>query len=372
MERLILIFLFIILLFINFKISYAKSISLDLTNVTFQQILQILSNKYNYNFILDTQILSNKSYYIKINNINLETFLKYLLKDSSYTYKINNNTIFIYKKNKKEKLCKIVYTFQHISPEKLKFPKEFKISYLGNNKVYIKLPCKDVNKTLTFLKFLDKNPRQFKVNVVFFSINNLKSLGKIFNLDVGRKHFNLQIDQGITVGFSSSVSLDYILTKLSYLEKLGKSKIYSSQNLILVDGENGSFSQDFVLDYMYKNIDGNTKLKTYRLPLRLNLKINSYKNAYKVNILFTKSNLDDLSDNYISYYTSTLKSTFFLSPHQTLLIGGFEIKEENQENYKNGLSKIPVLGNLFKNNSSSSLQKKLFILIKIKDFSLSN
>ncbi|HIP93636.1 MAG TPA: hypothetical protein EYH39_04430 [Desulfurobacteriaceae bacterium] len=362
------IFLFLLLFFI--KIAYSKSISLDLTNATFSQVLQILSKKYNYNFILDSQILSNKSYYLKVENISLNTLLNYLLKDSPYTYQIINNTIFLYKKKGKvEKLCKIAYTFQYISPEKIKFPKDFKISYLGNNKIYIQLPCTEINKTLTFLRFLDKQEKQFKISIIFFSINNLKSLEKIFNLELEKKPFSLQVDSGFTIKFSSLISLNYILTKLSYLEKLGESKIYSHQNLVLVDGEEGSFSQDFVLDYMYKDEDGNVKIRTYKLPLKLKLKVNSYKDFYKVSISFTKSSLDSLSDSSISYYTNTLKSTFFLYPNQILLIGGFEVKEESQENYKNGFSKVPVLGNLFKNAFSTSSQKKLFILIKVEEIS---
>jgi len=356
----------IIFLLLSF-FTYSKNITLDLTNTTFPEILQILSRKYNINFVLDNNILKNKRYFLKVKNIPLKNLLNILLYDTPYTYTYQGNVVYFFKKENKKSICNLVYEFKHTSPNSINFPKDLNITKIDGKRVYLKIPCSNIKKILSFLEFLDKKKKQFQVSLIFFSIDNLNALEKAFNITLNKNKLSLSLSSGISFSFSTDMSLDNILAKLSYLQKIGISKIYSQQSFILSEDEEGIFSQDYTLDYFYKDSDGDIKIRTYKLPLKLSLKISSFKNQDKINLKFKKGILNTLSDSYISYHVDNLESNFFIYPNQVLIIGGFEIKEEKNTEYKNAFSKIPLLGDLFKNKKNSLSKKKMYILLKIEE-----
>jgi type IV pilus assembly protein PilQ len=160
----------------------------------------------------------------------------------------------------------------------------------------------------------------------------------------------------------------FLNLELSALEADGKGKIVSSPRVITADQVEALIEQGEELPYQAATSSGatNIQFRKANLALKVTPQITPEGNV----ILDVDVNKDSVGRSTVAGFaidTKHVKTQVLVENGGTVVIGGiFTQTERNQVNKVPLLGDIPVVGNLFKNNSRSSNRTELLIFITPK------
>jgi type IV pilus assembly protein PilQ len=172
---------------------------------------------------------------------------------------------------------------------------------------------------------------------------------------------------GMSLGLVSQGDNGLLALQLTALEREGKLNILSSPSITTVDNrkaliESGSEAPIQTVDYQ-----GNVKIEYKKAVLSLEVTPHVIQNnALILNIATTKDELDFANEVNGNPTITTKKATtnVVLFDGQTTVIGG--LKKDSKQEGEQGvpwLSKVPILGYLFKNESRTESLEELLIFI---------
>jgi type IV pilus assembly protein PilQ len=168
---------------------------------------------------------------------------------------------------------------------------------------------------------------------------------------------------GLILG-SSSLILD---AQLSALEETGEGKIISSPRVTALEGNSASIEQGKRVPYPTTDSDGNTNTQFEDVVLRLKVTPNITPDG-RISMKITAKNeeLDwaNAVDGQPATSKSAVDSTIVVRDGDTIVIGGvYKTIESKSEEGVPYLSKIPILGWLFKYKSVTKETRELLVFV---------
>ena len=175
---------------------------------------------------------------------------------------------------------------------------------------------------------------------------------------------------GMAIGFSLVGLTGRLDINLQALEDIGKSKILSRPKIITIDGEPAEISQGFEVPYQSSSANTGTNIQFKEALLKLSVIPRTLPDG---NIVMTITLTQDVPDFGRSVNgqppinTKSITSKVVAKDGSTIVIGGI-LEKKDTSNIKGvpRLSKIPILGWLFKNKYNINSEKELLIFISPK------
>ena len=178
---------------------------------------------------------------------------------------------------------------------------------------------------------------------------------------------------GAAIGILVGTLTNNLDLRLTALEQIGKSKILSRPKLVTIDGEVATISQGFEIPYVVAAAAGASTIPSVQFKQAvLKLKVVP-RTTIDGNVILTLNITQDIPDfkntvaGNIPIQTKAITSKVVVKDGSTVVIGGIlETEDFNQQNSVPGLSKLPVLGSLFKNKLKKYTNRELLIFITPK------
>ncbi|MBT3310393.1 MAG: type IV pilus secretin PilQ [Desulfobacterales bacterium] len=170
----------------------------------------------------------------------------------------------------------------------------------------------------------------------------------------------------LAYNFSRIVGTPFSLNaKLHAAEVQGDGKIISSPKIVTLDNKQAKISQG--LEYPYQKSDGDGNTVTEFKSIKLELTVTPHvtpDNRISMQINISKNDVEALIGGVPSLATNSANTELLVNNGDTIVIGGIiKTTTASGENAFPGLSKIPVLGWLFKSKSFSTKKNELLIFI---------
>lgn len=184
---------------------------------------------------------------------------------------------------------------------------------------------------------------------------------------------NVNPTSGAAIGILLGTLTTNLDLRLTALERIGKSKLLSRPKLITIDGESAEISQGFEIPYVVAAVAGSTTIPTVQFKQAV-LKLNVIpRTTIDGNIILTLTITQDIPDfknqvaGNIPIQTKAITSKVVVKDGSTIVIGGILERETfDQDKGVPGLSKLPVIGSLFKSKSENIANRELLIFITPK------
>ncbi len=194
-------------------------------------------------------------------------------------------------------------------------------------------------------------------------------LGGTYGYNMGM-NFPVSAEQTGSIGFNFTriAGTPLLLNaKLSAMESLGEVKIVSAPKVLTLDNKKATIKQG--LDYPYQTVeDGEVKVEFKQVDLLLEVTPHvTPDNRISMILNITKNDLGQVISSQQSFNTKEAKTELLINDGDTVVIGGI-IKTRESESYTGipGLSKIPLLGWLFKSEGRSKDKEELLIFLTPK------
>lgn len=152
--------------------------------------------------------------------------------------------------------------------------------------------------------------------------------------------------------------------KLEALETQGEAKIISAPKVVTLDNKKATIKQG--VSYPFQTVeDGEVNIEFKDVDLLLEVTPHvTPDNRISMNINITKNDLGNIVAGQQSFTTKEAQTELLVNDGDTVVIGGI-IKTTENTSYSGvpGLSKVPILGWLFKNESDTNRKEELLIFI---------
>ncbi len=189
----------------------------------------------------------------------------------------------------------------------------------------------------------------------------------------GTYGYNMAMDFPLAADAFGSIGFNFVRiagtplllnAKLSAMESQGEGKIISAPKIVTLDNKKAVIKQG--ISYPYQTVeDGetNTEFKEVDLLLEVTPHVTP-DNRISLNIVITKNDLGDVINFQQSFTTKEARTELLVNDGDTVVIGGI-IKTTERDNNTGipGLSKIPILGWLFKAQEKVRDKEELLIFI---------
>lgn len=156
--------------------------------------------------------------------------------------------------------------------------------------------------------------------------------------------------------------------KLMAMESQGQLKIISAPKIVTIDNKKAVIEQGLLFPYNKLDASGNTvtEFLTINLTLEVTPHVTS-DNRISMQIKITKNDLGNVVGGIPSISTKEAQTELLVNDGDTVIIGGI-IKTTQNKSYTGipGLSKIPLLGWLFRSNTKAEQKEELLIFITPK------
>ncbi len=170
----------------------------------------------------------------------------------------------------------------------------------------------------------------------------------------------------IGINFSRLSGVPFVLNaQLSALETTGEGRILSAPKILTLDNKKAKIKQGLEYPYLERDSSGGSSVKFKNIDLLLEVTPHvTPDNRISLVIFITKNDVDTITDGIPSVATNEAETELLINDGDTIVIGGIIKKTENRtDNGFPGLSKIPILGWLFKNTSKDIAHNELLIFI---------
>ena len=185
-----------------------------------------------------------------------------------------------------------------------------------------------------------------------------------YGFDIAMNHPTESALSGVGFNFSKIVGTPYVLNAtLAAMETEGQGKIISSPKIVTLDNNKATIKQGIEYPYAVVNDD---EVTIQFKPIDLLLEVTPHvtmDNRISINIKITKNDIYQ-ETSPPSLTTKEVETELLINDGETIVIGG--IIKTNKRELVTGfpfLSKIPVLGLLFKSNVKSEEKEELLIFL---------
>lgn len=160
----------------------------------------------------------------------------------------------------------------------------------------------------------------------------------------------------------------FLTLELSAMEADGKGKIVSSPRIITADQIKALIEQGTEYPYSVTAPNGATTIAFKKAVLKLEVTPQiTPEGSIILDLDINKDSRGETTTQGVAIDTKHIKTQILIENGGTVVIGGiFEIEETVNENKIPFLGDIPVVGNIFKNNTKTSSKRELLIFITPK------
>ena len=367
-----------------------SAISLSVKNASLKEIAAALTKMSGKNVIADTKVQEPVT--LQLENVSLHTALETLAAVQGLTYAENGSVIFISRDDTLKKLAGF-YTFplNYARAEDLQKPLSAVLNTgklaadAGSNSLLFNGSPAEARKIKEALQTLDKTTQQVTLIAKILSISKSdeKSLGIQWNWDTlpqynkeerdntsssgnraenadGKGH--LRLWRGTGAQFQFSATLNALITS-------GKAKVLATPSLITLPGKEASiFIGSHIPVVTEKHNNGESTYSTEYVDAGIKLKYTPIvsRDGYITSAVHTEVSTPALISELKNYRINsrTADTNVRMRNGETLVIGGL-ISEEEQKQLQQipFLSKIPLLGFLFKNHFRSKSKTEVIMLL---------
>jgi type IV pilus assembly protein PilQ len=176
---------------------------------------------------------------------------------------------------------------------------------------------------------------------------------------------------GSTIGyqFARIAGSNFTLNaELQAIETAGNGKIISTPKIVTLDNKQATIKQGLEYPYLERDSSGLATVKFKKIDLELKVKPHvTPDNRIAMTINITKNDIESITGGVPSLSTNEASTELLVNDTDTIVIGGIlkSTAQEGESRYPL-LSKIPILGWLFKSKNVSSQKKELLIFITPK------
>jgi len=170
----------------------------------------------------------------------------------------------------------------------------------------------------------------------------------------------------IGVTFSRLSGVPHIINaQINALETTGEGRILSSPKILTLDNKKAMIKQGLEYPYFERDSSGGSSIKFKNIDLLLEVTPHvTPDDRISMAILITKNDVDSLIGGVPALATNEAETELLVNDGDTVVIGGIiKATDNSAEAGFPGLSKIPLLGWLFKTTSSSTENNELLIFI---------
>ena len=368
-----------------------SAISLSVKNASLKEIAAALTKMSGKNVIADIKVQEPVT--LQLENVSLHTALETLAAVQGLTYAENGSVIFISRDDTLKKLSAGFYTFplNYARAEDLQKPLSAVLNTgklaadAGSNSLLFNGRPAEARKIKEALQTLDKTTQQVTLIAKILSISKSdeKSLGIQWNWDTlpqynkeerdntsssgnraenadGKGH--LRLWRGTGAQFQFSATLNALITS-------GKAKVLATPSLITLPGKEASiFIGSHIPVVTEKHNNGESTYSTEYVDAGIKLKYTPIvsRDGYITSAVHTEVSTPALISELKNYRINsrTADTNVRMRNGETLVIGGL-ISEEEQKQLQQipFLSKIPLLGFLFKNHFRSKSKTEVIMLL---------
>ena len=395
----------------------SQNVSLNLRNASIRTVATVLAKESDFNIVLPDNIQGNIT--MMLEDVTLYQALQALSRSANLTYSIENDIIYINKKNQPAGIGDMENFFYY--PKYISLGKLASVlkNYLGpQGKIVVDdfsgvVIISDTKKNLDFIKTviskIDRNIKQvlIKAKIVELTKSGSQDLGIQWGATINKTTgsdfpHTIQIGGGATAGdttgLTSPDSSGYFVNlpvaspagalnmmlgnyagsflldiRLQALEEAGKAKVVSEPRIMTINNQQARIESG--QEYKYKVIEENdgdvdTDVEEDEAKLVLEVKPQiTPDNKILMNISVEKSELDfsRAVDGYPMKFTRKANSLIMVDDGETAVIGGLTQQTTSQSSTSVPfLSDIPFLGALFKSKSTSNKTNELVIFLTPK------
>ena len=193
----------------------------------------------------------------------------------------------------------------------------------------------------------------------------LNSIGGTYGYNMA---MNLPVANAGSIGFNfvRIAGTPLLLNaKLMAMESQGEGKLISAPKIVTLDNKKATIKQG--LRYPYNKLDESGNTVTAFEDIDLVLEVTPHvtlDHRISMNINITKSDLGNIINNQQSFTTKEAQTELLVNDGDTVVIGGIiKTTKRDSETGIPGLSKIPIIGWLFKSKTKSDDKEELLIFI---------
>lgn len=253
-----------------------------------------------------------------------------------------------------------------------------------NNQIIITDTRDAIRQAREIVRKIDKVTPQvvIEARIVEVSSSFSRELGIEWNADYGATYSDvLDMDftgnlamnfpssgatSGIGINFSRLDGLPFVLNaKINALETQGDGKILSSPKIVTLDNKKARIKQGLEYPYLERDDSGGSSVKFKNIDLLLEVTPHvTPDNRISMSIFITKNDVAAVTDGVPSIATNEAETELLVNDGDTIVIGGIIKASENRgESGFPGLSRIPIIGWLFKNETHSDQKNELLIFM---------
>ncbi|MFZ5562801.1 MAG: type IV pilus secretin PilQ, partial [Thermodesulfobacteriota bacterium] len=190
-------------------------------------------------------------------------------------------------------------------------------------------------------------------------------MGGTYTYDVALNSLTSPVQNLIGINFARIIGTPFSLdAKLSLMESTGDVKIISTPKVVTLDNKTAVISQG--IEYPYTVVeDGEADVKFKQIDLKLDVTPHvTPDNRISMKINIRKNDVGEIIAGEQSFNTKEATTELLVNDGDTVVIGGI-IKERESQGQRGvpWLSKIPLLGNLFKYKTRADEKSELLIFI---------
>jgi type IV pilus assembly protein PilQ len=170
----------------------------------------------------------------------------------------------------------------------------------------------------------------------------------------------------IGINFSRLTGIPFVLNaRLNALETTNQGRILSSPKILTLDNKKAKIKQGVEYPYLERDSSGGSSVKFKNIDLLLEVTPHvTPDDRISLIIYITKNDVAGLTDGVPSVATNEAQTELLVNDGDTVVIGGIIKKASSLgENAFPGLSKIPLLGWAFKNQTDKTQGNELLIFI---------
>jgi type IV pilus assembly protein PilQ len=250
-----------------------------------------------------------------------------------------------------------------------------------NNQIIINDTAERVRQAEEIVRRIDKVTSQvvIEARVVEVSDTFSRELGLTWSLSSGPgligdwigntdMAMNLPSQSGSSIGinFSRLSGVPFVLqARLNALETMGEGRILSSPKILTLNNKKAKIKQGLEYPYLERDSSGGSSVKFKNIDLLLEVTPQvTPDNRVSMNIYITKNDVAGITQGVPSVATNEAQTELLVNDGDTIVIGGIIKSSETRGKVAfPGLSKIPVLGYLFQNSTTSKQSNELLIFI---------
>lgn len=253
-----------------------------------------------------------------------------------------------------------------------------------NNQIIITDVAEKIRDARKLVKRIDKVTPQVIIEARVVEVSNQfsKELGIEWGMDSGPGALDLfdlsstgnmamnfpaaGATSSIGFNFSRLTGVPFVLNaKLNALETTGDGKILSAPKIVTLDNKKARIKQGLEWAYLERDDAGGSSVKFKNIDLLLEVTPHvTPDNRISLSIFITKNDIASVTDGVPSLSTNEAETELLVNDGDTLVIGGIiKSTKTSGETAFPVLSKIPILGWLFKTQNKSEQSNELLIFI---------